>query len=80
MCNLIQIVCMFYLLLLLYIIPVAFLIGFLFGLVKILLRYALKLAAWLLSLTWQGVMFLFRKLWWLMGWCYLRYRERHCGQ
>ena len=80
MCNLIQSVYMFYLLLLLYIIPVAFLIGFLFGLVKILLRYALKLAAWLLSLAWQGVMFLFRNLWWLMGWCYLRYRERHCGQ
>lgn len=69
---------MFYLLLILYIIPVAFLIGVLLGLVKVALRYVLKLAGWLLSLTWQGLKYLCRKLWWLMGWCYLRYRDRRC--
>lgn len=53
---------MFYLLLFLYLFPVAFLIGVCFGLVLKIAKGLLRLVGWSLRLSWRGVRCLFRLL------------------
>lgn len=53
---------MFYLLLFLYLFPIAFLIGVCFGLVLKIAKGLLRLVGWSLRLSWRGVIYLFQLL------------------
>lgn len=53
---------MFYLLLFLYLFPVAFLIGVCFGLVLKIAKALIRLVGWSLRLSWRGVRHLCRLL------------------
>ena len=46
---------MFYLLLLIYIIPVALIVGLVLALVKVVIKLSLRLIGWLLLLVWTGL-------------------------
>lgn len=51
---------MFYLLLLIYIIPVALIVGLVLALVKVVIRLSLRLVGWLLLLVWTGLKYLIK--------------------
>ena len=46
---------MFYLLLLIYIIPVALIVGLVLALVKVLIKLSFRLVVWVLRLFWTGL-------------------------
>ena len=49
---------MFYLLLLIYIIPVALIVGLVLALVKVVIKLSLRLVGWLLLLVWTVLKYL----------------------
>ena len=49
---------MFYLLLLIYIIPVALIVGLVLALVNVVIKLLLRIVGWLLLLVWTGLKYL----------------------
>ena len=49
---------MFYLLLLIYVIPVALIVGLVLAMVKVLIKLSFRLVVWVLRLFWNGLKYL----------------------
>lgn len=58
---------MFYLLLLLYMLPVALIIGLVLCLVKVIIKLTLRMVGWIFRLLWKAFKYLFKTVRLVMG-------------